>query len=261
MEQETCKDNAKLYSKIAAVMGGLATIQPDAKHGQGWKYASATQVFDTMRGLMAGQKLIVIMEPKTIDLIEKRYRVTYTMTLACGDTGATLHSIWIHEGANSGDKALTGIHTNALKYFLMDLFVVSYGDALDSDTNSGTSSGIKQRESSAKSQPAGTNNKGKKQSKTNTKPPKTGDEDSTIRVITQKTPDGKLFMRIGEATLWSREAFRELGFEDEVVDSLGEVGETALSHAVTATWQEDGKWRKVIKLRRDDTGEVVAIAS
>ena len=94
-------------------------------------------------------------------------------------------------------------------------------------------------------------------------PPKTGYEDSTIRVITQKTPkpDEKLFMRIGKSTLWSRQPFRDLGFEEDILDSLASTGETALPHAVTATWQGDGEWRNIISLRRDDTGQVVEIAS
>lgn len=137
------KHMATLYSKIAAVMGGLETLSKDKSHGsQSWGYASAAQVFNVIRALMAEQKLVILMQPNVVEEVAdgKYLRVSYTMTIACGDTGVSINQSWIHQGGNYGDKALTGVHTSALKYFLMDLFVVSSDNVPDDDNNAGSKS-------------------------------------------------------------------------------------------------------------------------
>jgi hypothetical protein len=67
----------------------------------------------------------------------------------------------------------------------------------------------------------------------------------------------KRYMTISGATLWSREPFRALGFDEYVIEQLGQVGEHILPHSVTACYVQQGVYKNLIHLRRDDTGEVV----
>jgi hypothetical protein len=81
---------------------------------------------------------------------------------------------------------------------------------------------------------------------------------STLQVYTKETAEkDKRYMTISGATLWSREPFRALGFDEHVIDQLGQVGEHILPHSVTACYVQQGVYKNLIRLRRDDTGEVV----
>jgi hypothetical protein len=81
---------------------------------------------------------------------------------------------------------------------------------------------------------------------------------STLQVYTKETAEkDKRYMTISGATLWSREPFRALGFDEHVIEQLGQVGEHILPHSVTACYVQQGVYKSLIHLRRDDTGEVV----
>jgi hypothetical protein len=81
---------------------------------------------------------------------------------------------------------------------------------------------------------------------------------STLQVYTKETAEkDKRYMTISGATLWSREPFRALGFDEHVIEQLGQVGEHILPHSVTACYVQQGVYKNLIRLRRDDTGEVV----
>jgi hypothetical protein len=82
---------------------------------------------------------------------------------------------------------------------------------------------------------------------------------STLQVYTKETAEkDKRYMTISGATLWSREPFRALGFDEHVIEQLGQVGEHILPHSVTACYVQQGVYKSLIRLRRDDTGEVVS---
>lgn len=83
---------------------------------------------------------------------------------------------------------------------------------------------------------------------------------STLQVFTKKNAEGdKRYMTVSGVSVWSRKPFEALGFNEQVLEQLAEIGEHVLPHAVTPVFIVDAKtkYKKLIQLRRDDTGEIV----
>ena len=81
----------------------------------------------------------------------------------------------------------------------------------------------------------------------------------TLQIFAKTDKNGNRFYTISGATMYGRDAFRALGFEDVVLQQIDSDGEHILSHSVTVCYVMDGKFKNVIRLRRDDTGEVVDV--
>lgn len=133
---------AGLNKKIATVMGQLQVVQEDAKHQQGWKYASYGAVVQGVREALSNQgvglyaNLIHYEQQKQPKGIKSIVEVEFTF--ADGETGAMRTSRWAGEAADFGvaDKGLNKAYTAAEKYFLMRTFLVSTSDDVEPDATS-----------------------------------------------------------------------------------------------------------------------------
>lgn len=132
-------DMAKLYGKLARVMGKCKRVKKDGENKyHGYKYATAADVADEVRGYLADENVAFFAEmgSKTVD--DGVWVVTFYFTFACGDTGASVTRAWASEGAAANskgrdDKGLNKAATTAEKYFLLKTFILSAGDEPDSD--------------------------------------------------------------------------------------------------------------------------------
>ena len=133
---------AGLNKKIAVVMGQLQVVQEDAKHQQGWKYASYGAVVQGVREALSQQgvglyaNLIHYEQQKQPKGLKSIVEVEFTF--ADGETGAMRTSRWAGEAADFGvaDKGLNKAYTAAEKYFLMRTFLVSTSDDIEPDATS-----------------------------------------------------------------------------------------------------------------------------
>ena len=164
---------AGLNKKIAVVMGQLQVVQEDAKHHQGWKYASYGAVVQGVREALSEQgvglyaNLIHYEQQKQPKGIKSIVEVEFTF--ADGETGTMRTSRWAGEAADFGvaDKGLNKAYTAAEKYFLMRTFLVSTTDDVEPDA---TSQPKTTRKASAKSSPSTTKRKTSTQPKPTVRP-------------------------------------------------------------------------------------------
>ncbi len=250
-----------LFTKLATISGEIGAIAKDAKHQQGYSFQSADSVMAHLNPLLA-QHNIVIIPMATQTRLETpndgitRYVIDYEFVICDGDTGATFTAAWQGEaptgyaGGKADDKAMGKAHTYALKYWLLKLFKVTSKDDVGLDTNQ-----TGQRKQGS----------GQKPSNVTTLPPQnTGDKlqygESTLQVFTKANADGsKRYMTVSGVSIWTRKAFEVLGFNEQMIEQLGELGEHVLPYAVTPVFEIDPKtkYKKLVQLRRDDTGEIV----
>lgn len=81
-------------------------------------------------------------------------------------------------------------------------------------------------------------------------------------VVTKAGKEGKidnLYHVIEGCTFFSREAFRLLSYEDDVIESLGEVGITDLQDTVTVVYTQEGDFKKPVRVRRNSINAVVDV--
>lgn len=130
---------AGLNKKIALVMGELKIVQEDAKHQQGWKYASYGAVVQGIRKSLSkhgvGLYANLIRHEQQSQGKGIKSVVEVEFTFADGETGALRTSRWAGEAMDFGiaDKGLNKAYTAAEKYFLMRTFLVSTSDDVEPD--------------------------------------------------------------------------------------------------------------------------------
>jgi ERF superfamily protein len=144
---------ARLYGKMAKVMS-LVNRVPKAGQNtfHNYRYASADDVADTIRGAMAETNIALIVQMGEVKQERIEYQssnkttsimrttVNFNFIFACGDTGAIVISPWTSQVDDNSDKAINKCATSAEKYFLMKTFIVSAGDEPDSDGDKHTES-------------------------------------------------------------------------------------------------------------------------
>jgi hypothetical protein len=137
------ENKATLFAKMAKVMGGLSTFGKDARNKfHNYDYVSAAQVTQTIGRAMANEGIAFFSSTVGMQTTEdNRYIVEYEYTFACCETGVTMASRWFGEAVHTtskgalDDKAINKAATTALKYFLLNTFVVSSSDDVDTDAN------------------------------------------------------------------------------------------------------------------------------
>ena len=131
-----------LYTKLAAV---LAAVERIPKRGYNefhkYEYALAADVIDSMRQLFVEHGLVLLAQcsgterdvfsgEKGDSLLTK---ATVVFTVVDPETGEKVELPWVGEGYDKGDKGLYKAYTGALKYWLMDTFLIPTGDDPESD--------------------------------------------------------------------------------------------------------------------------------
>lgn len=134
-------DRARLYAKMAAVMGSISRVQKAGRNTQqSYNYATEADIADMIRDKLAANNIAFLVDMQDIEAMEItsgkgahgfHYRIRFEFTFACGDTGATVSRTWTGEAQDWGDKGISKAATLAEKYFLIKTFVMSTGDSQD----------------------------------------------------------------------------------------------------------------------------------
>jgi hypothetical protein len=139
----TQKELAILYSKIAKIMGSISTIEKTGYNKfDGYNYITAEDIKETLRPLCARENLWISSEIKNYDKnIIKTTTGSYTeielhiyFTFCCGDTGAKVRLLYSGYALDKGDKHIYKAYTGAMKYFLINNFMLSAGDDPETDS-------------------------------------------------------------------------------------------------------------------------------
>lgn len=266
MEQHEGLGN--LFSKLAAISGELGAIPKSAKHQQGYSYQSADDVMAHLNPLLSAANIAIIpmathtrLEVPTDGV--SRYVIDYEFVICDGDSGATFVAAWQGEvptgyaGGKIDDKAMGKAHTYALKYWLLKLFKVTSQDDVDQDRTVHTDPPRK-TQSTQSTQVAD-----KKPGNVTDMPTQQTDGDkeyfaaSTTKIYTNTDKNNNRYHTISGASLRSREALRALGFDNVTIAELEFNGEHALPDAVSVVYTMNGKFKNIVRIRRDSTGEVV----
>lgn len=274
MEQTDLNGLASLARKKAAIMGDLQKFAKDKKNAkQGYGYASAETIFDTIRGLMNQHGLVLF--TSAVSGNQEHFEskggtpglhttVQYRMLWVDTDTGATVEDYWLSEGDDYQDKGYSKCATLALKYYLLTTFIVSSGDASDDPDSGLRSKSNRQYQQKPPQRPAATPKTGDSNGKGATNghktPEKTQDapfiENGTVEQTTVKTveivdKDGQRRLKLHcdddvVALAFSRQMFIERGWiEDTEWKNLG-------SHKLKNRIPIDRTYRHVI----DEHGEI-----
>lgn len=258
MEQNEGQNKAKLFAKMAKVMGELTTFHKDAKNQfHGYGYASAAQVTEVVGRAMAKAGIAFFSSTIGMQTTEdKRYIVEYEFTFACSETGATFSSRWFGEAVHTtqkgaiDDKALNKAATTALKYFLLNTFVVSAADDVDVDANQNGRKATDSKPSNVKQGDFKRDDNNQASGFT------VATNIVTIKMSTGKNP--KPYYVIGGISTWEREPLRALGFTDAWLDSEPKAGVVELSDPVIIEWAKDNNGYKIpVSIKRVSTGEIV----
>lgn len=136
---------AQVHESIAKVMKDIDAIGKDKKNTQqGFAYRGIDDVMNAVHSLMADNSLLVV--PEFIDGIREErqtrsggtviYSVCdYRFTVYASD-GSSVSGIVRGEGMDSGDKASNKAISVALKYFLLQLFMIPTEELKDPDAES-----------------------------------------------------------------------------------------------------------------------------
>lgn len=153
-----------LAAKLARIMGQLDRIDRDGRveGGQGYSYASADQISDTLRPALAAEGVVLI--PSDVEVIDQRIdefektnnrgeaytQTRYTCalrvewTLTDGDT--TLRMATVGTGVDYSGKAANAAHTFARVNALKSAFHLSTGDDPEASQHTGGGGGSRCQE-------------------------------------------------------------------------------------------------------------------
>ena len=144
----TEQNNAKLFGKIAAIMGEIRTLEKTGRNAYDkYDYVTSDAIATKIGAALAKHK--VVLSPSMVSVETNEYTtqkggsnfrtvVHMQMTLACGDTGATWSSLWSGEAIDRSDKSISKAAVSATKYFLLKTFLLAGGDEEDADASSPT---------------------------------------------------------------------------------------------------------------------------
>lgn len=267
----------KLFARIAKVSGELGKLKKDATHAQGYAYHSADSIMGHINSLMAENGLAVIptvLDCTVVDGSDKIQRWLITYEFAIGDIdGNVFSSRWTGEAPMQGkkqdgtlyadDKSMGKAHTYAYKYWLQKLFMISTVDSDDLDTNVTDSASQKPAQSQQKSNQGKSNQKSAQDKSKSTDPDDHfGKKDAKAPILFQTKPivyvetkagkkeGDKNYMVAGGFTLFAREPFRQLGYDEDVINQLGVIGKHKLlpEEAFIIVYRKEGNKSIPVKM-------------
>ncbi|MEE9365481.1 MAG: ERF family protein [Dehalococcoidales bacterium] len=131
-------NEATLYSKLAGAMANLGRL-PKNGYNKHFKYDYVTDgdVADAVRNALSSENIAFFASMEEVSQEGDKTTVVFEFTFACGDTGAAITKKWVGEANDRQDKGMAKAATSALKYFLLKTLVLSTGDEVSDDPDSG----------------------------------------------------------------------------------------------------------------------------
>ena len=132
---ETTPNPARLYAKMAQVMGAVGRVEKRGKstdsNGKEYRYVVDEDLYTACRDAMSAAGIAIIPRITHIEDSSKPVVVFIDFVLACTDTSATVTIPWIGKSYNAPDKAISSAVTMAEKYMLKSTFLIATGDPAD----------------------------------------------------------------------------------------------------------------------------------
>lgn len=130
-----------LHAKLSKIAAAQSWITKDGRNeAQKYSFVQASDVINAVRGDMSEQGLTLVGSVVSFDLtpppegkssfmglLHIRYKLTDS------ETGEKIEADWFGQGMDGGDKALNKAYTAALKYFLLNVFLIPTGDDPEAD--------------------------------------------------------------------------------------------------------------------------------
>lgn len=147
---------ASLAAKLLEVAKSIGGVEKDARNEHhGYDYASAEAVIRKVRESLFERGVIVVpgvdhgglggspgvTRDQGITTVPLRYRFIDT------ETGEELMIPWVAQGFDKGDKGAFKAFTGGLKYVLLGVFLIPFGD--DPEADAGTDKAVEQRDERA----------------------------------------------------------------------------------------------------------------
>lgn len=136
-----------IYKKLGEVMGKIGAIDKERKNEQqGFMFRGIEDFMNSLHGLMAEAGIIIL--PSEIEHIQENFETTnregrkslqfrtrlhIRFTFASTEDGSTVTADGWGEAADNGDKGYNKCKSIALKYVLMQMFLVPTKDIADPD--------------------------------------------------------------------------------------------------------------------------------
>ena len=124
-----------VQAAVAAVMGDLKGIEKDGGQGLGYKFRSIEQVTKEVRPLFAKHGVVIVPRATLFDTrpcpgMKENWQDIYMSVewTIIGPDGSTLTANTIGIGRDNSDKGANKAMTQAYKYLLLDLLVISDPD-------------------------------------------------------------------------------------------------------------------------------------
>lgn len=124
-----------LFAKLAEISKEIERV-PKSGHNdhQNYDYATASDIFDTIRPLMAERGLVLIPELISAAQDSKKSVLDWRMHITDAESGEQITIPWTSEAHDALDKGMAKAATNGKKSFFVHLFNISTGDlSVDSD--------------------------------------------------------------------------------------------------------------------------------
>lgn len=145
---DNAQANAKLFTKIAAVMGSARKLAKDGHNKyDNYDYVTADKIATHIGSELAAQGVAFLPSVISSELLDYQTKngsistrciVRMQMTFACTETGATWTSNWDGEAIDRSDKSMNKAIVSAVKYFLNKTFLLAGGKEDDADAESPT---------------------------------------------------------------------------------------------------------------------------
>lgn len=163
-----CKTIASKIAKVMATVTRVAKSQTNQHHH--YRYASADDIYDMVREAMAENNLALI--PLAILDVQTQqsgnatyYTVKFKFLLVSGDTDDQMEIEWVGQAMDTQDKGISKAQTQATKYLLRGLFLISTGDQSD-DPDAGPAPSQPARQTTQSSRQSGRGQPQSSQTKT-----------------------------------------------------------------------------------------------
>lgn len=138
-------ESKKIFESMAAIMAGVGAIDKSQKNQtQGFMYRGIDDFINALHKLFADNKVIIL--PRELDHIQEQFttakgglqfrtRVHIEFNFVSMIDGSQLTADGWGEAADSGDKGYNKCKSIALKYVLMQTFLVPLKDIADPDAD------------------------------------------------------------------------------------------------------------------------------
>ena len=137
-------ENKKIYQALSNILAEIEAVKKNKNNSQqGFKYRSIDDMFNALHNLFAKNRVFISfnIKEKNTEVLEQNNKFLFKTSLlieyifTCED-GSSVSTITYSEALDFGDKGTGKALSYALKYVLMQMFLIPTEDVKDNDAES-----------------------------------------------------------------------------------------------------------------------------